>query len=596
MSPTTRLLIFAMALFLALSTAAGAAAAPSNGPAYQVEWGARIPMRDGVRLNATIYRPYRQQGRLPVIMTLTPYVGDRFHAAAAYFAGHGYVFALVDSRGRGNSEGSFEPWVNEGRDGFDAVEWLSRRPYSDGQVAMWGGSYGGKNQWAVASLVPPALRTIAPASAGYVGFDVPMRRNIPMPWSLQYLTLVSGRTSNRNLYSDQPFWNAAFDELSRGEVPFRDFGRIAGIENPYFRLWADHPEPDTFWDAANPDPGALGAIDIPVLTVTGLYDDAQTGALEFQRLHLEGASDRARSRHFTVIGPWNHEGSRLPMRFLGGVDFGPEAVLDVLRLHLAWYDWVMKGGPRPDFLRERFVYFLAGAGRWEASPDMPGVAGGETLFPTSPGRAANSVATRGGLSVRPRREPADSYLDDPALPALNEGPEAGAAVSDNFLTDPRSIERLDGDGLIYDSEAFLQGGRLVGRPRAILHFAIDVPDSDIRVQLFELFADGHVLFLAQDQIRARYRNGPRRPEPVPSGVPQRYLFDQFPFVARAISPGSRLRLVISPLGRSIHHQRNRNSGGVVALETAADNRVAHVSLVLGPGLSRLIVPIAAPRP
>lgn len=89
-------------------------------------WGVRIPLRDGVNLNATVYKPNHQSEPTPVIFTLTPYIGDRYHDHAMYFARHGYVFALVDVRGRGNSEGHFTPFQNDGKDGYDVVEWLEK--------------------------------------------------------------------------------------------------------------------------------------------------------------------------------------------------------------------------------------------------------------------------------------------------------------------------------------------------------------------------------------------------------------------------------------------------------------------------------------
>src|SRR5512134_3962046 len=90
----------------------------------ELTWGVRIPMRDGVKLNATVYRP-KDGGRLPVIFTLTPYISDTYHNRAWYFSRNGYVFVLVDARGRGSSEGTFEPFADEGRDGYDVVEWLA---------------------------------------------------------------------------------------------------------------------------------------------------------------------------------------------------------------------------------------------------------------------------------------------------------------------------------------------------------------------------------------------------------------------------------------------------------------------------------------
>ena len=111
---------------------------------------------------------------------------------ATYFASHGYGFASIDVRGRGDSGGDFEPYVNEATDGHDAVEWLARQPFCDGHVGMWGGSYGGFNQWAVAREFPPHLKTIVPVAAAHPGVDVPFYNNIGQPYLIQWLASVSG--------------------------------------------------------------------------------------------------------------------------------------------------------------------------------------------------------------------------------------------------------------------------------------------------------------------------------------------------------------------------------------------------------------------
>nr|MDQ2937080.1 CocE/NonD family hydrolase [Acidobacteriota bacterium] len=104
-----------------------ATAQTNNAPAkveteVDLMWGVKIPMRDGVRLNATIYKPKPMPAPLPVILTLTPYISDSYHARANYFAKNGYVFATVDARGRGSSEGKFNPFTQEAKDGYDVVE------------------------------------------------------------------------------------------------------------------------------------------------------------------------------------------------------------------------------------------------------------------------------------------------------------------------------------------------------------------------------------------------------------------------------------------------------------------------------------------
>ena len=138
-------------------------------PAVDLQWAVKIPMRDGVKLNATIFTAHGQKDPLPVIFTFTPYIGDSYTDRAVYFAKHGYVYALVDVRGRGNSGREFEPFANEGHDGYDLVEWLAKQSYCNGKVTMWGGSYAGFDQWTVLKefrrtwprLFPPRQRILA---------------------------------------------------------------------------------------------------------------------------------------------------------------------------------------------------------------------------------------------------------------------------------------------------------------------------------------------------------------------------------------------------------------------------------------------------
>src|SRR5215472_14613106 len=87
--------------------------AAERAPEIDLVWSQKIPVRDGVKLNATLFKPSGSPGPLPVIFTLTPYISDTYHARATYFAQHGYVFVLADVRGRGNSEGTFDPFVQE---------------------------------------------------------------------------------------------------------------------------------------------------------------------------------------------------------------------------------------------------------------------------------------------------------------------------------------------------------------------------------------------------------------------------------------------------------------------------------------------------
>src|SRR5262245_27838935 len=102
---------------------------PESAKPIDLIWGVKIPMRDGVKLNATVYKPKGIKEALPIIFTMTPYISDNYHDRAMYFSRNGYVFALVDVRGRGNSGGEFEPFTHDARDGHDVVEWFAKQPW-----------------------------------------------------------------------------------------------------------------------------------------------------------------------------------------------------------------------------------------------------------------------------------------------------------------------------------------------------------------------------------------------------------------------------------------------------------------------------------
>src|SRR5207302_105428 len=235
--------------------------------------------------------------KTPVIFTLTPYISDTYHARGAYFALHGYVFALVDVRGRGNSSGEFEPFANEPRDGHDVVEWLAKQPFCDGKVAMWGGSYAGFDQWATAKEFPPHLATIVPAAAAHPGLDYPSTQNVGLTYDMQWYTLTSGHAAQDNLFADQKFWRTKFLDAYKKHIPFKSLDSFVGNPSLNFQRILKHPVIDAYYDAVVPTREQFQKITLPILTITAQYDGDELGALSYYRDHLANASLEARAKH-----------------------------------------------------------------------------------------------------------------------------------------------------------------------------------------------------------------------------------------------------------------------------------------------------------
>jgi len=588
-----KLSFLAVAVCVGLATSISAhsptpAPSPAQPPAdYELRWGVKIPMRDKVELNATLYLPKTPEGspiKTPVIFTLTPYISDTYHERGAYFASHGYAFALVDVRGRGNSGGEFEPFANEPRDGHDVVEWMAKQPFCDGKVAMWGGSYAGFDQWATAKEFPPHLDTIVPAAAAHPGLDYPSYNNIGISYDVQWFTLTGGHAAQDNLFGDQKFWRTKFLDAYRKHISFKSLDSFVGNASINFQRILKHPMADAYYDAMLPTPEQFQKITLPILTITGQYDGDELGALSYYRGHLANASPQARAKHFLIIGPWDHAGTRTPKDEVGGVKFGPAALLDLNDLHRQWYDWTMKGGTKPAFLKNQVAYYLlapgnSGAnGEWKYADNLEAlVANPKTFYLDSNNGDANGVFRSGALTEEKPGQGTDEFIYDPLNTSRGENVEGTDPKEKTAAIDQTYALSIGKDGLVYHTDPLTKETPLIGCPALTLWVSIDTPDVDLSADLYEIQPDGTSIALWSDSRRLRYHESLRQPKLVKPGEIVRCDFNPGTFVARRLMEGSRLRLVVSAVN-SILWQKNYCAGGVVADETAKDARTCHVQI------------------
>jgi uncharacterized protein len=539
---------------------------------YQVD--VQVPLRDGVKLHASLYSPVGAKEPTPCIFTLTPYTTQSYHDRGMAYSGHGLTYLVVDSRGRGDSEGRFEPFIQEARDGYDVTEWLARQPYCNGKVAMSGGSYTGYDQWATAKEFPPHLSTIVPTAAPYAGVDFPMRGGNFYPFLVQWLTLVGGHTLQGSVVGDGSLWASNFREWFESGRPYSELDTLSGHTWPVLHEWLAHPEVDAYWDRYNPTPEQYAKLSLPILTITGSYDDDQPGAIQHYRQFMKYASAEARERHYLVIGPWDHAGTHAANAQVGGLTFGPASLIDIAKLHVDWHAWTMSDGPKPDFLKQHVAYYVMGAEQWRYAQSLEAVTKEQrSLYLDSDG-AANDVFRSGSLSDSPRNGRADSYVYDPrdtGSAALEE------TLDPSSLTDQSLTLANQGKLLVYHSAPFAQDTEVSGFFSLAAWISLDQPDTDFSVTLYEIRADGSAVLLTRDIQRARYRQGPRRSVLINTREPLKYQFDGFTFVSRRMARGSRLRLVFAPVN-SIYAQKNHNSGRAVADESVTDSRTVTVRL------------------
>ena len=548
--------------------------------------GVKIPMRDGVNIVASIYKPKEMPKPLPAIFLFTPYGADRQVVRGHYFANRGYVIATIDVRGCGRSEGTFVPFENEGRDGHDVVEWLARQPWCNGKVGMFGWSYLGWSQWTTIKEFPPHLETIFPGVATYPGTSgLPKNRNIFLPYVMNWINGVNNCSGRPTIPGNVIHQKKV--EMYRKHLPFKTFDSLCGKELPAFQTWMKHPAVDAYWDAVNPSDEDYARIDKPILTITGHFDADQTGAMTNYRRHVKLASPEARKKHYLIIGPWDHAGCSDSKVNNAGLTFDKACLIDNIALHKQWFDWTLKDGPKPAFLKKNVAYYVMGEEKWKYADSLEAIPTSPVkIYLDSTGDSANDIASPGTLSrKRPGLSLSDKYIYDPldTRPGEEElklGSESGSynimGYSAKTQRYAKNFKRFD-NGLVYDSEPFPEDVELTGFPKLVVWIAMDVPDTDFMVTLHEIKPDGMSLQLTDDALRARYRKSNREAKLVTPGEITRYEFDSFWYFSRLLTKGSRLRLVFwSP--NSIHLEKNYNGGGVVSEESGKDAQTAHITL------------------
>jgi hypothetical protein len=501
-----------------------------------------------------VFRP-ESDTPLPVILSFTPYAVQELLPRARYFAAHGYVFVAVSARGRGDSDGAFEPFsARDGNDAADAIAWAAAQPWSNGRVGMWGGSYLGYSQWAASGHRPPALRTIVPAAAVFPGVDYPGWGRVNLTYQFQWLQALQGRSDWFDTAFDDAGWAEATRAQRRDGEAFADLAARSGTRASIARDWLEATSAD--WSKAAPSDAALAALDIPVLTITGQFDGDQRGALAHHARWLAaqgGASDNS----FVLIGPWDHGGTRTPRETMAGQTVDPQSVIDMNALHLAWYDWTLKDGPRPSFLADHLTYFVLGTGEWQSSPSLAALDEGRSFY------LATGKDGRGMLAAKAATTEFRYRLDTRAAALANP---IGFEPLPGDLGD---VDALGADGLVFETAPLDQPMELVGMPRFSAWIASSRPDGDIFASLIALAPDGTRTRIGFDVVRLRHRNGADREELMRPGHHVEVRFDRFGFVARRLAAGTRLQLALHSNPSAIF-EMNYAGGGVVAQETAAD--------------------------
>ena len=494
-----------------------------------IDFNIRVKMRDGVELSADLYRP-DAEGKFPVILSRTPYTKTGVLKSARYFAENGYVFVAMDVRGRGDSDGIFVPYRNDGQDGYEAIEWCAAQPWSTGKVGTTGGSYNGRIQWLTAVLQPPHLVTMAAMVTPSDPFvEWPTGAHLPMDISWYHYT--AGHVSQN---MDAVDWTKIHKYL-----PLYTMDEAAGRPNSYWKEDLDHPQLDAYWEPMRYQ-NKYDRVKVPVLHISGWYDDEQIGTpLNFIGMATKGPAE-IRAKQKILMGPWPHAINSTSK--LGEVDFGPSGTIDLNGYLLRWFDFWLKGKDTGVMSEPPVRIFVMGENKWTDENEWPiGRTQWTKYYIHSKGRA-NSLFGDGSLSTTPPgAEPADGYTSDPerAVSFITEPSFAQMGSADDY----RPVERRD-DVLVYTSEPLAEDTTVCGPIKVQVYASSTAKDTDFMGLLIDVWPDGFAQRLIDGMVRARYREGMEKPSLIEPRKVYSYTLDLWN-TCQTFKKGHRIRLQIA---------------------------------------------------
>jgi putative CocE/NonD family hydrolase len=543
---------------------------------YPVTKDVAVPMHDGTVLRADVWLP-SAEGRFPTLVYRTPYGKQNAPIEWSTFEKlppRGYAVVIQDVRGRYASDGEFVPYQNEGKDGYDTIEWAAQQPWSDGNVGTFGLSYPGAVQWLAAVQNPPHLKAMVPAMV----FSTPLNFFYSgglfdgswLEWI--WMNIAPDVRTRKKLEGPKTYQEAGETwkrEHARMEsyLPLRDLPDLRQVA-PFYYQWLAHPLADPWWDWAELR-NKYDRVHCAVLNFSGWYDEAygpDGATTNFNGLLAarKGWRDPAAR---TIIGPWTH-GAQDKQKS-GEREFGPTAPVDYDELILRWMDHYLRGVDNGVEKEAPVRLFVMGTNAWRDEQQWPlPRAKATTLY-----LATDSAGDRAGQLLNARRTSgakSSSLLSDPAHP-LSDPYEAYGAH------DYRSLAGRE-DVLVFDSAPVKKDTEVTGPITAEIYASADVKDFDLWVRLLDVAPDGTAFNLMSpglDVLRASYRDETVKPELLTPGQIYKLTINRL-LTSNTFLKGHRIRVQISGAFYP-HFSRNLQTGEseIVSKDSQAGHIVIH---------------------
>lgn len=528
---------------------------------YSINDSIVIPMKDGAEISIVlIQRKGNSATKKAAILASSIYTGTN-EAGAMLSASKGYIGVIANTRGKRLSKSAIKPFEYENTDVYEVIDWICKQPWSNQKVAMFGGSYNGFSQWAsMKHKVHPALKTIVPMVAIAPGIDYPMENNVLHNYSYSWNFYV---TNNKFLdfKASQDFnrWNVLKNTWYKTGVAFNKLDSLDGQENKLWNTYMQHPSYDDFWKKMIPYKQEFAKIDIPILTITGYYDDSQRGAMYYYNQHHKYAKN---PNHYLLVGPYDHWTAQTkPVENLRNYKLDKTALINIDEdIIYQWFDYILKGKEKPSILKDKVNFQVMDTDTWMHKPSLSEMTNDTLKFHLS----ANKTNDFYALKSKSNSSKIELNVDFKDRESMN---------NTEYYPWPLEREKINlKDGLIFKSEALKEDVIINGSFFGNLEFTVNKKDVDYSVIAYQLTPEGNYFHLSYYIGRSSYAKDREHRNLLTPNQKKPISFNNSKLISKKLEKGSRIVIVVN-VNKNNNAQINYGIGKDVNIESIKDAKI-----------------------
>ncbi|KAF2327843.1 CocE/NonD family hydrolase [Flavobacterium ginsenosidimutans] len=519
-----------------------------------------ITLPNGSTISATMVRLKNVSEPQPVVMKYNIYAGNEV-SDCKEIANMGYVGFVANTRGKRLSNDPIEPYEHDGDDAYHILDWVSKQPWCNGKIGLYGGSYLGFSQWSAVKKVHPALKTIVPLVSVGAGIDFPMQNGIFMSYALKWIHLVTNtKLTDLNSFLNSKKWDEVFTQYYKTGASFGSLDKIEGNPSPLFQRWLEHPAYDSYWQNMTPQKEAFANINIPILSTTGYYDDDQLGAMYYYNQYQKyNKSDN----YYLIIGPYDHGGSQgTPRKELGGYTIDEAANIPINAIIFEWFDHILKGAKRPEILKDKVNFEIMGKNEWKSVSSLDKMHNENLTFYLSNNNSKYSLQ-----KTAPKKAIAINQTVD-----LTDRSEINIYNDDYVNGFPKVIDSIfkpEKHLLVFESDPLENSTIISGSLKTSLKISTNKKDIDVEIQLYEKTAKDQYFALTNNLQRASFAKDRTKRQLLTPNKIETIDIEQTFIISKELEKGSSIVIVLG-VNKNPNWEVNYGSGKNVSDETIAD--------------------------